>query len=1803
MIKKSLLLTLLLAILAPWAAQAQETVTIGEGTATSNSNPIGTYYNYSITEQLYTAEEIGTAGTISSISFYYMGIAAKNLPITVYMANVDAEDLTSGISLADADEVFSGTLPVTTTAGWVTINLATPFDYDGTSNLLIGFIKDYLYYFNGQSWQGTATTTAMARYTQSDSAGPYTTSTVPGTAQTNRPNIQIVIEPASTSGCEKPDELTANGEPTDTEFSFTIVGGSGLYNIFTKAGDGDWTNWEYEWDNTEVNLTNLESNTAYQVRVQSVCTEMTDPETGDAATSGWKTLNFTTKNPCAAPTNLQVTDITAESATLSWTAGYQETEWTVKYKKSADSEYTTETVSGTPSLTLSGLASNTVYNVQVFNCENYVSGNFTTAVGIPLTEAFATTSAPTGWAKYSGLLSDVMGGTALTTTSSGWNFSTGNGVFDNHAKVNLYGTSCKYWLVTPTLLMENNVQLTFDLALTAYSGSNVPTPATNGSDDKFVVLISTDNMATWTILRQWDNAGSQYVLNNIACSAIGEAVAFDLSSYAGQSIAIAFYGESTVSNADNNLHIDNVSIDYIPACAKPTGLAASDVTAHEATITWTSDAEAWQVQLNEETPVEVTDSTTYTFTELDPETTYSVKVRANCGGTYSDWTNAITFTTGIACPAPTDLDAALTLGNGSIATLSWTSSASAWVVAYKTADDEDFTEVNVTENPYTLTGLTPETAYTAKVKAVCGGIDGESQWSSTVTFTPTNAYMLTVNDGTNTHSYVPFYGYYADSDANSQFIIPASALSSMQWGTINKITLYGSTASATWNGAVFDIYFSEVSNTEFESAALVDWSNLDNKVYTGSVSVADNKMELTLTTPYQYMGGNLLIGFDETTNSSNYPQMSWYGVTQTTNTAVYQYSSNAATLVKFLPKVTFAYEPGEEPSCIKPSGLAVNYEGGITATVTWEGTATSYNIDVNGTVTEGITSPYALEDLDMATTYAVMVQADCGDNGTSEWTNPVSFTTDLCLPENQCEITFTLTDAWGDSWNGNAIQVVDVETGTVLATMANEDLNGTSGSGENEVNVKTLAVCDGREIQFSWVTGNYPGETSYVVTDINGEVIFEGSGAMSEPVNYTVSCAVNPCRVPTDLAASEISTFKADLSWTGYHDAYNLQYRHPAAADPTATTATVILTAGDVWGDGSGYQMLLDADATAYGTIIPETVSGYGYISTDGTIGGSAGDVSSSVYDEFEYKIPVNADGALATENIVINNSITIAIPAGTYDWCITNPTSGDRMWIASSNGNVGGRYDDFVFEAGLTYEFTISNYGSNDGVDVTITPMVDWILVENLTDPSYELTGLDAKTMYEWQVQGISDDCENGVTEWSAISSFFTEKAYYWNDPQTWTNDSVPAAYEDVTIPANTMVVIPSGYPAYANEISFEEGASIYIEEGGQLYHSNEIPVALQMNVEGYDRDNGGYVLIAAPAYTNEIDNTLPVDGTNLNTGEFDLYAFDQSYPGAEWRNFKAGEFDALTLGQGYLYANSEDINNIVFNGQTMPTNATFSKALVYNNDSVQFPGWNLVGNPFTCIAYIDHPFYTMSDKGDAIVEVNPDERSVEVMQGIFVVVEADGDSVTFTTTAPEPSAKLTLNLSQGRGFIDRAIVRFDEGHQLPKIQLNPNHTKVYIPMDGKDYAVVRSEEVGELPVNFKAETDGTYNLSFTTEEVSFNYLHLIDNMTGADVDLLETPSYTFEARSTDYANRFKLVFATGTLSVSENFAFFNNGNLLINNEGEATVQVIDINGRILSSETINGSANINVNGAAGVYMIRLINGENVRVQKVVVR
>ena len=199
-----------------------------------------------------------------------------------------------------------------------------------------------------------------------------------------------------------------------------------------------------------------------------------------------------------------------------------------------------------------------------------------------------------------------------------------------------------------------------------------------------------------------------------------------------------------------------------------------------------------------------------------------------------------------------------------------------------------------------------------------------------------------------------------------------------------------------------------------------------------------------------------------------------------------------------------------------------------------------------------------------------------------------------------------------------------------------------------------------------------------------------GQSEWSEPVEWVYE----PCDHwgPVDEVEAYTISEGNHIEWVFEHG-YNPYGGGDTPTPEPGNDVTVILTAGDVWGDGSGYQMLLDADANAYGTTIPET----GALSLN-----CSG--NEAIYAEFEYKIPANADGNCSTQNMVMNNSVSITIPAGTYDWCITNPTPGDRIWIASANGNVGGRQDDYTFVAGNTYEFTVSMGGSNDQVNVVIT-------------------------------------------------------------------------------------------------------------------------------------------------------------------------------------------------------------------------------------------------------------------------------------------------------------------------------------------------------------------------------------------------------------------------------------------------------------------------------------------------------------------
>ena len=131
------MMTLLLAFVG--VAKA-DVVTIGDGTSTTYVTPYNSLWGYSFVEQIYTADEIGTAGTITAISFNLReSDAAQTNSIDVFMKNVSRSSFSSTTdyeTVTASDMVFSGT--VTFSPGWTTITLNTPFEYDGTSNLMIG---------------------------------------------------------------------------------------------------------------------------------------------------------------------------------------------------------------------------------------------------------------------------------------------------------------------------------------------------------------------------------------------------------------------------------------------------------------------------------------------------------------------------------------------------------------------------------------------------------------------------------------------------------------------------------------------------------------------------------------------------------------------------------------------------------------------------------------------------------------------------------------------------------------------------------------------------------------------------------------------------------------------------------------------------------------------------------------------------------------------------------------------------------------------------------------------------------------------------------------------------------------------------------------------------------------------------------------------------------------------------------------------------------------------------------------------------------------------------------------------------------------------------------------------------------------------------------------------------------------------------------------------------------------------------------------------------------------------------------
>ena len=369
---------------------------------------------------------------------------------------------------------------------------------------------------------------------------------------------------------------------------------------------------------------------------------------------------------------------------------------------------------------------------------------------------------PLFWTRTKGLLAET---TETTGTTSSWvadGFA--NDGTTGATRLNIYGTNVKEWLITPSIDLGNeglNYILSFDLALTDYNNQDPITEdpeGTTGIDDKFAVLISTDNGETWSsnnILALWDNneETDSFVYNNI--SHTGQNISMNLIGYSGL-VKIAFYGESTLSNADNDLHLDNISITISedePTFNAPQNLTAVSGNA-SVSLSWQApnrNLSGYKVYRNGTAITEVITNLNFTDTELVNGTEYTYYVTAiySSPDGESDPSNTVTATPfAPVFNPPANLtahsgDASVVLSwqapaqrNESLVALSTSRNSSRTLTGYKVYRNGTAISNTITTLTYTDNTALNGTTYNYYVTAIYSNPDGESEPSNTVTATP-----------------------------------------------------------------------------------------------------------------------------------------------------------------------------------------------------------------------------------------------------------------------------------------------------------------------------------------------------------------------------------------------------------------------------------------------------------------------------------------------------------------------------------------------------------------------------------------------------------------------------------------------------------------------------------------------------------------------------------------------------------------------------------------------------------------------------------------------------------------------------------------------------------------------------------------------------------------------------------------------------------------------------------------------------------------------------------------------------------
>ena len=644
------------------------------------------------------------------------------------------------------------------------------------------------------------------------------------------------------------------------------------------------------------------------------------------------------------------------------------------------------------------------------------------------------------------------------------------------------------------------------------------------------------------------------------------------------------------------------------------------------------------------------------------------------------------------------------------------------------------------------------------------------------------------------------------------------------------------------------------------------------------------------------------------------------------------------------------------------------------------------------------------------------------------------------------------------------------------------------------------------------------------------------------------------------------------------------------------------------YADQTGDNDIYAGTASSVGSTLTDALNAW--VSTNGTQYTTwrrtmAGGSSYSSYGDINHDYPIPTFDAQGYTTVGACAATDFGIEELSHDGIVLDYfTSIDTVLTRHNTGGILNLGTEDI-EGEMQYEGgTLNLYKSDEATQGTDEGVVLYIdeNVSLLQSTNDAITAVTCQTM-----------TKPGET-WHLVSSSLAASpigfTYGTTGEVAWQDDVIGGTNNPCNVSLNSSYassLFPTDAPVGAIDLySFDEPYYHWINlkrNSASHWHMN----AHSVNIP-YDEDDNlnvtGY-LIPAKGYLAAIDKAVLLEASGtLNNGEVTIpvtikAGFDntnQGIPATEGTELKGYNLLGNPY-QSYLdFATFASVNSSLWDGS-----ATFA---LYDAETDTYTQGSA----------------TTSSKGSYAAS-----GDINMHQGFFILADNAG-TATFNNTmrsntpasgtsfrgGERPAYPLiNLKVTGDDGTNDVAVVEFDrpEYSSAAKMKHIGGNGKVYFRHNDEDCALLYlDEEIDNLPVRFETAEDGTYTLTWSTANATFSYLHLIDNMTGMDIDMLASEGYTFLSTTSDYASRFKLVFAyTGveeeSETATEHFAFVSNGNLIVN--GTGMFEMIDMNGRTISATRLSDAQNTVAlpNAAAGVYVLKLTDSASSKVQKVVIR